>query len=488
MAAIVLNELHFGSASLSRLSRINVILGKNGSGKSRFLREIDTNLWQHDEYSVHYISPERAGVFKKDGNIQNLIESNVLWYKETRRKNQSENFKAASAAHLREIELAYLRRLQDSKQLRFDLERSFKSDRLDRINSLFANIYLEQSGSDYVFRTHDGEIIASDQISSGESEAVTLAAEIMYFFETLNPNKINLLLLDEPDVHLHPDLQARMANFIINEVNSLSDVLQTKLIICVTTHSTPMVCALSRSIFTSVGIKNFDDSHVIQKDVSEQLKKVAPFFGHPLSLSLNNDPILIIEGEDDERVWQQASRSSKGRINLFPVLATSVDQQGELETFCAQFLESIYDSPIAFSLRDGDGKLEPLDPIGPVLRFRLCCYAIENALLSDESLSILNTTWPKFCEKATEWSQSNSGHKDLSLITQLIASPDRLRHSKIKAIRQLICSIAGSNKPWEVVVGQAIASLDISAINPSETGLVQLLGKNATATLLGPRE
>lgn len=144
----------------------------------------------------------------------------------------------------------------------------------------------------------------------------------------------------------------------------------------------------------SIGTKNFEVNTVELKPASTELRKIAPFFGHPLPLSLSDDAPLILEGEDDERVWQQAARTSQGQIKVFPVLAGSVDQQGELEIFCINLLSTLYDNPVAFSLRDGDGIVEqPLGHRPPLARYRLQCYAIENALLTDSCIGVMGTTW-----------------------------------------------------------------------------------------------
>lgn len=477
-------DLSHGQASATGLSRINVLLGRNGAGKSRFLRVLDEGLGRNHDYNVNYISPERAGVFRRDGNILNNMERNPRWIHDTRRRNQAENFKAASANRLRDIETAYLRKLQDTPNIRTDPDRNFHVDCLDKINRLLTNITIIQHGSEFSFEGTAGDVVEADQISSGESEAVSLAAEIMYFFSNLDKSKTNVLLLDEPDVHLHPDLQARLARFVYTLVSELDEETRTRLAIVIATHSTPLACAFAGFDVTSIGTKEFGNDFVRFERVSGKLMKVAPFFGHPLSLSLSNDVLLIVEGEDDERVWQQASRSSNGRIKLFPVVATSVDHQTELETFCSGLLRSLYDRPIAYSLRDGDGVSEALPSIGPVKRFRLSCYSIENALLSDECLSALGLTWSTFTGKTREWLASNPGHKDFSLMKMLIESSDRLRNTKIKAVRQLICSMGDSKKPWEVLLGQTIATLNVVGAAMPEHSMSQYIGESVLNALL----
>lgn len=476
--------LDVGGITAEGLKNINVLLGRNGAGKSRFLRKIDQALVRSNDFNVRYISPERAGVFKRDGNVMTNMESNPHWIGDVRRVNQAANFKAASANLLREVETAYLRKLQDNPEVRLNQAKNFRTDRLDSINRLLANLTICQEGSNFVFRNFDNEEVQPDQLSSGESESVSLAVEMMYFFDNLKEDKFNLLLLDEPDVHLHPDLQARLANFLINLINGLDNPRREKVAVILATHSTPFICALSQSEFTSLGTKNFNIEKVSFVETSSQLKKIAPFFGHPLSLSLSQDFMLILEGEDDERVWQQASRTSQGRIKVFPVIASSVNQQTELENFTAELIGSIYDEPKAYSLRDGDGISEPLNRIGSVVRYRLQCYAIENLLLTDQCLSVLNKTWDEFKNLAVGWLNENEQHQDKRKIRELIESSDRLRNTKIKDIRTLICAIAGSGKPWEVVVGQAIGRLDISNLPNGDFDLPNFIGLEAASTLL----
>lgn len=479
------SELTVGSVTLTGLTNINIILGRNGAGKSRLLRSIDQGIANDVAFNVRYISPERAGVFQRDGNVLNNMDRNPQWLRDVRRKNQADNFKAASANLLREIETAYLRRLQDSPEIRQDPERNFRTDRLDKINRLLANLSVEQERSEFVFRSSSGDLVPPDQISSGESEAVALSAEIMYFFETVSDSKFNVLLLDEPDVHLHPDLQARLASFLVGQFEQIKEEIRPRITVLLATHSTALVCSLSTSSRTSIGTKDFGVDAVRFLQSTEQLKKVAPFFGHPLSLSLSEDAMLILEGEDDERVWQQAARSSRGRIRLFPVLATSVDQQSQLESFSAPLLQSLYDKPIAYSLRDGDGVTGDLPAVGPITRYRLQCYAIENTLLTDECLAVLGTTWPGLCTAAKAWAAANATHRDHAMVLRLLASTDRLKDVKVKSIRQLVCAMVGVTKPWEVVVGQAIGSLDLSTLSLVETSLARFLGQDATRALLG---
>ncbi|WP_201791931.1 hypothetical protein [Sphingopyxis witflariensis] len=158
------------------------------------------------------------------------------------------------------------------------------------------------------------------------------------------------------------------------------------------------------------------------------------------------------------------------------MLAGSVNQQGELENFCVELLKTLYDNPVAFSLRDGDGVVDqPIEHRPPIKRYRLQCYAIENALLTDPCLVSMGTTWDEFQFAAAQWAGEHQEHPDRASIEQLARSGDRLRHTKIKKIRQLICAILECKKPWEVVVGQAIGALKSEDLANSNM-LIEFLG------------
>ncbi|MBO9716385.1 MAG: hypothetical protein J7507_06145, partial [Pseudoxanthomonas sp.] len=123
------------AARLLALNNINIIMGRNGAGKSRFLRNIEGRSSQNkQDFYVRYVSPERAGSFKRDGNVLTNMSSNPEWLRHTRSVNQATNFKEASAMLFREAETLYLRRLASTPKIRMDPARNFEADRLSKVN------------------------------------------------------------------------------------------------------------------------------------------------------------------------------------------------------------------------------------------------------------------------------------------------------------------------------------------------------------------
>ena len=132
------------------------------------------------------------------------------------------------------------------------------------------------------------------------------------------------------------------------------------------------------------------DENATFKPVSEIIRTILPIFGaHPLSNVFLEKPLLLVEGEDDERIWQQAVRSSKGRISVWPCAAGDIQSLNDHENAVEEIARAIYDHPIAYSLRDRDDDPYEIDDKSIVKRMRLNCKAAENLLLSDDVLADL---------------------------------------------------------------------------------------------------
>ncbi|SHH49001.1 AAA domain-containing protein, putative AbiEii toxin, Type IV TA system [Chryseolinea serpens] len=450
-------------AEIKDSSVISIIIGRNGTGKSRFLRAISEDIRNDDNYRVVYISPERAGVFSQDSTVEQAVNTQVEWAFNTRNSNQSENFRKISATYLKNLEISWLRSMERDPSIRSILDQTFDTEYLDKINELLSNVRIqrEPTKGSFKFETYEGTEVLPGDLSSGESESITLATEILYFLSMVTNQKVHVLLIDEPDVHLHPDMQAKLGRFITREIDGLPQEKKDRCKVIIATHSTALIAGLALSKNVKIAVKEFGRNIVVAKEISDLVRKTSSFFAHPLSQIIAHEPILIIEGEDDARVLQQAARSSQGKIKVFPCIAVSVDEMNELEQFCGDVLESMYDNPIGYSLRDGDGKQEDLEPVKCIKRFRLQCYAMENVLLTDECLATMDSNWADFRNKAGVWCDlaENANNNKRPLIAEIIASPDRSRHVKIKDARTMICAILGCSKPWEVVVGQTIAGV-----------------------------
>jgi len=449
--------LDYNGVYLRGLGRKNVILGKNGCGKSYLLRLVESVARTHSDIgALKYLSPERGGTLQYNPSIENQIISSMSHLSDTRRQNQASQFREQSAAQFRTLEITTLRQIEKDPQIRADATITFDTT-VEKINGLLDRVKLVRSASSFEIQDRaNGKRIEPGQLSSGESELISLGIECLVFVSECQPDKTNLLLMDEPDVHLHPDLQARLAEFI-HELTSAGN-----LTLVIATHSTALLGALSDDFeHTYLAFMKQENLELTFEHPSAAHRKILPVFGaHPLSSVFNQKPALLVEGEDDERIWQQVVRSSDGRIMVYPCSVDGVPQLSTFELEVARILDAVYDSATAFSLRDRDSDPGELNNIGAVCRMRLACREAENLLLTDEVLESVGIDWAILESRVKAWLKKQPEHPHYSAMKSFADSGFDRNNADLKEIRNDLLSLMGTNKPWEVVVGQAIASLE----------------------------
>jgi len=322
--------------------------------------------------------------------------------------------------------------------------------------------------------------VQPQDISSGESELISLGIECLVFERECVPNASNFLLIDEPDVHLHPDLQARFARFI-EELASAG-----KFSLLIATHSTALLGAMSEDSQTRLAFMRFGETEITFSPVGDAHRKVLPVFGaHPLSNVFNQAPVLLVEAEDDERIWQQAVRSARGAIKVYPCGVDGINELAAFEAEVVKILESVYDFAVGFSLRDRDLGPTEISDLGPIKRLRLNCRSAENLLVSDEVLARADLSWGVLQSRIDEWLTSNTTHPHYAAMRAFQGTGFDRSNSDLKEIRNDLVGLMGSNKPWEVLVGQTIAGLGGDPGNIAPCSIRTFLGSRVCQLLLG---
>ena len=453
-------------------ARFTVLLGKNGAGKSTLLRSIDSA----NQFNTKYISPERGGSLKYEPGVEQNISQNPNWLGDTRRKNRLDNFRQQSTAQFRNLEIMVLREIEKDLNKRQDTTYTFDST-LTYINDLLPKINLVRSDRGFEISNHQKKKVDEDSISSGEAELIALSIEVLVFSRADPKNKV--LLLDEPDVHLHPDLQHKFVGF----VEKIATEFDFKVVLA--THSTAIVGAFSEEAdLQIVPITDKDQADFSFFKYDPICHEILPVFGaHPLSSHFNRTPILLVEGEDDKRVFEQVMRSSQGKIRFSPCIVGTVDEMTKWENWLNTFLPSIYDEPKAYSIRDLDNSVKAdIDDIGFVTRTRLNCYAIENLLLTNECLGGHGYSPEDFCSKIDQWVNLNPEHQTTEALGALRDNFTQRRTIKVKELRNVIVALLGATKPWEVLIGQLIVN-NLTSTNTDEDSLNTYLGKKVVENL-----
>ena len=446
---------HQDQYNLAGLSKINILLGKNGSGKSTLLKRVEQRLTTQNVGEVNYVTPERGGALRYEAGVEQNVITGGDWSKDQKRTNQWSQFKNYSVAQYRRLETLSLREIESNHEIRGNFALTFDTT-IGKINSLLTNVKVVRTakGDFELFTVPGNSKIEPHAISSGESELISLAIECLTFEKSCDPQRQNVLLLDEPDVHLHPDLQAKFVSFLIELVST------NKFWIVIATHSTAILGALLDYEHARFAILNNGSIDASFKQIDEKYRAILPIFGaHPLSNLFNQFPILLVEGEDEERIFQQAVRSSNGALKLYPCSVGGISNLPEYEASVIEIIGGVYDNAIGYSLRDRDEGDETITDNPPLIRFKTSCRASENLILCDEVLETMSITWPVLVAEIEKWLTTFATHtKHSEMIGFKNSSYNRKAHD-LKEIRNILVGLTSYTKPWEIALGQTISKL-----------------------------
>lgn len=206
---------------------LTVLLGPNGSGKTHLLRGLKNSLSQHTNGKrVRFLSAGRMGMleqFRSDydgqrGGTPNYDNATYGGKKDASRRHQIETLTGDFQTLAERADI--LVKIQER------LRKLFKRDLLIEWDA--GSLKIAFSRLDI-----DAKPYSSGREASGLMHLVGILA-------ALYDDEVGALLLDEPEVSLHPQLQA----FLLKEILSVAGhpaVGKNKKIIIIATHSTEML-------------------------------------------------------------------------------------------------------------------------------------------------------------------------------------------------------------------------------------------------------
>ena len=216
-----------------------------------------------------------------------------------------------------------------SRGYRDDLEGMATRQEIEDIASSFLpdfSLALTTKAPGYVLTRIDGgdSVDHINAMSSGETESLSLAMDIltMCAIWKLEEREVRILLIDEPDTHLHPDLQHRFAEFVVRVATRFAAQ------VVVATHSTTMLSALSHfgSGETAVLYLSRQDRQTARRTTDVERKIATLLGGHALMGPLFGTPLLLVEGDDDNRIWSQVPRHHVAAMSVIPCEGQRISQ------------------------------------------------------------------------------------------------------------------------------------------------------------------
>lgn len=255
----------------------------------------------------------------------------------------------------------------------------YRTDSLQPIrtffNSFFApmqfdDVYIDRSPFSFVVRTPNGDIDIDD-LSSGEKEILNTYIH----FKQVNPRE-SIILFDEPDAHLHPELERRY----LEVLKSFGDGNQ----FFITTHSPDMMIGASEnSLYTVLKYQQVDEENQFVKVSGDEALHTAlsDVMGATGFVSLNRK-IVFVEGESsstDVAFYKSIFTPSKYNVS-FIAAGDSTMVRGISEKVM-YLLDHGSSFQQFFCIIDGDIENRRLESNSKL--FRLPVYHVENYLLDE---------------------------------------------------------------------------------------------------------
>lgn len=438
-----------GEWAISNLKDVTVLVGKNGSGKSLLLR-----AWRDQNAAeVHYIVPERTG--ELDFQPQYMMDEQSG---DTRRGQSSRNFNPE-----------YRRRILGRLQT-FFMKRGNVRDGIapgspaiieEMLHILLPDFNIELVGAGnppykILRQGTENTISQVDQLSSGEVQLITIgldALTIASMWQIEEPSS-RMLLIDEPDAHIHPDLQARFADFIVRMVDYF------KIQVVIATHSMSLLTALSqfggnRTATVFLGRERTTYNAEVPSEVTREI--AACLGGHVLMGPMFGSPLLLVEGDDDYRIWGQVPRHHVVSVAVIP--CSGSDEVKRYQSKLEQVFDALsepHKEPIGFALLDGDKSLPVANAHNKQRHIKyigLSCRESENLYLTDEVLDSMQHTWTSASVAIEELEKQVDNLKAVALKQVRF---DR-KMSDLKGLMEIISSKLDPKRlPWTVRVSSVI--------------------------------
>jgi len=434
--------------SLSGLTDVTVLMGKNGAGKSVLLR-----AWRDmHPHEIHYVAPERTGEMgfapqflqqEADGaqrrnvsvrnfapNYRQRILVRVQTYFMTRGNHRGQGAAPGNPAELEQF-LALL--IPD-----FD-------------------VTIKAASPPYSIQRLAGAITIDtiDKLSSGEAQLLTIGLDMLSIAAMweIEERAQRIILLDEPDAHIHPDLQTRFAEFVLQLIDRF------KLQIVVATHSTSLLSAFAQfgGTRTSVAYVERNGTALEASPFDEATKQIASCLGgHVLMGPLFGAPLLLVEGDDDYRIWSQVPRHHVVKLAVIPCNGEEIfHYQAALEKILGSLCERRA-KPTGFAVLDGDKAVPAASPAKPqdFVRFiGLGCHEAENLYLTNMVLHDIGHTWDT--AKAAILARAGEFGQKAEALRQCVGL-DRQTGDFKDVITQIAVILDTKQVPWTQRVGVAI--------------------------------
>lgn len=191
------------------------------------------------------------------------------------------------------------------------INRLFRQYGFDYFDMLNPFPYDGKLNGEIRFQGKEGEIVDYDSLSSGEQAIVKFV--IWSYGQDFRGNRLNTMVLDEPDAHLHPSMCKMMVE-IFSEMSAKKEIGGGGIRIIITTHS-PSTVAFTPEGSLFVMQREADNKRVIRQTTTEDAVEILSDGIFTFSRAMSNFTLLssspkqnlvFVEGKTDVKHFTKA--------------------------------------------------------------------------------------------------------------------------------------------------------------------------------------
>ena len=297
---------------------LNFLIGPNGTGKTLFAERLESSLHSH---SVRYLSADRLSGMVEPSNDRRFtnsrLDSGFNLQHESAYRNQAEQQGYSSDAYIL---------LRDKPDLRIRIQ-AILSEYFDR------DIELKVEGGYLVPEMTDESSSTSYDLRDDESHGLK---ELISLLTIIHDDESDVLIIDEPELHLHPQYQ----KYLLREIQRLSgppenDMSKTFFLI---THSPTMV--EFKSIEDMLNVYSFRSKSQPPFTVDEfsdqdrhYIENLIPRLNTQHKEALFSEEPLLVEGYSDEQIFSLAIEKHDDIVKSPETEIISVDGKENINSF-----------------------------------------------------------------------------------------------------------------------------------------------------------
>jgi len=379
------NENFIRKVTLNR--GLTVLLGPNGSGKTHLLRGLKQSLSQHTNGKrVRFLSAGRMGMLEQFRSDYDGYRGGSPQYDNASYGSKSD----AVRRHQMETINGDFQTLAERTDILIKIQ--------ERLRKLFKrDILIEWDGGSLKILFSRLDIEAKSYSSGREASGLMHLVGIL---AALYDDDVGALLLDEPEVSLHPQLQA----FLLHEILSVSGHPSeggNKKIVIIATHSTEMLqIQKPEDLLSLVFCYDLISEPVqIPADAGEiknkKVQNLIARLGQEHKLSLFSKQPLLVEGPSDVMICSALANKLDIHLEAAGSQLLPVIGKGQMPTV-AKLLRLLGKSPVA--LADADGIADGLDLVNSYLNDNPTAERRASELGYRSSQQMVSAIFTDFCK------------------------------------------------------------------------------------------